>query len=318
MSRADTAKLPGVFETIATAASALIAQPWLLLLSIVVDVYLWLGVRLSPAAIALPLRQLAAGQPGAEAAWLTEGLTESAQSGDLAVVVGLFIPSLVTGLGTSALPGPWPRPVLDPGGLGASVLLAVGLAIVGVTGLMTLGAMLARVVRGVSPLGDRLARSAVLATARYLAFQLMAVLAIAILVVPASLVGGLLLLFGLNLMPLILLVCSLLAITAVVVFAFVGEAILVAEVGPLRAMALSFGVVQRNPWTTLGLLAVLWIVLLTVPELVGRLTETSLGIALAIVTYAFVATSLALARIQFFADRLAYWRAGAPPVRRSS
>ncbi len=132
-------------------------------------------------------------------------------------------------------------------------------------------------------------------------------------VVPAVVVGVVGLAVGFDVVPLLAAVLVPLGVAAAVCLAFVGDSIVVAEVGPLRAIALSFQVVRRNPWATLGLLLVLTVVSVSVHGLVARLAGTVPGLALAIAAYAFVATGLALARMQFFYDRLRRFRADLIP-----
>lgn len=305
---------PGVFETIAIAMSALLVQPLPVALPVAVDLYLWAGPRLSPAALLEPLRWLAA-QDTANAGLVeqVEQLEGLARTGDLATIVGWFVPSLLAVAGQADRFAPWQRPSIDLANVGLTLALAAGLILAGVAIAMTFTVMLGRVVRGVSPVGDRFARAAGLAAIRYLGF-LALVLAVALaVVVPAAIAGAVLLLFGLDLLPLLVVAGAAGSIVAYVVFAFVGEAIVLAEVGPLRAIALSFGVVRRNPWATLGLLLVLVTVSAILPRLVGSWTTTAPGLAAAIAAYAFVATGLALARMQFFYDRLRRWRADLIP-----
>ena len=305
---------PGVFETIAIAMSALLARPLPLAFPLAVDLYLWGGARLSPAGLLAPLGGWFARQDGAEAAGLADWLERLARTADLAAIVGWFVPSLLAGTNRADLFAAWPRPSVDLGGAALTVAVAGLLVLVGVVAAMTLAVMLARVVRDRSLLGDRFARASGIAALRYLSFLALTALALVVLVVPAAIVGAVFLLAGVNIMPLLGAALTIPAVAAAVALAFVGEAIVLAEVGPLRAIALSFGVVRRNPWPTVGLLIVLLIVSVTVPQMVGRLTETALGLAVAVAAYAFVATGLALARMQFFYDRLRHWRADLIPT----
>ena len=304
---------PGVFETIATAMSALLAQPLPLALPLAVDLYLWGGARLSPASVLAPLGRWFAGQDGTEAGALAKGLDGLARTGDLAAILGWFVPSLLAGVDRTDLFTAWRQPSVELGNGALTLILAVLLILAGVMAAMTFGVMLARVVLGRPLLGDRFARASGMAALRYLGFLALAVLAIVCLIVPAAIAGAVFLVVGVNVLPLLGAALMLPAAAAAIALAFVGEAIVLAEVGPLRAISLSFGVVRRNPWPTIGLLLVVLTVSVTVPELVGRLTETALGLAVAIAAYAFVATGLALARMQFFYDRLRRWRADLVP-----
>ena len=280
--RAERTTPPGVFETIAIAMSALLVQPLPLAFPLAVDLYLWGGARLSPAAVLDPFRRWLLARGGAETAEPAEWLERAARTGDLAAIVGWFVPSFLAGADRAEHFAAWRRPSVDLGGAAPTLAVAGLLVLLGVWAAMMLAVLLARVVRGRALLGGRFLRASGLAAVRYLGF-----LALATLV--------------------------LLGVAAAVALAFVGEAIVLAEVGPLRAIALSVGVVRRNPWPTLGLLLVWMTVSLSLPRLADRLTATAPGLALAVAAYAFVATGLVLARMQFFYDRLRRWRADAIP-----
>jgi hypothetical protein len=305
---------PGIFETISVAVSSLIAQPLPLLLPIVVDLFLWGGPRLSPASLTEPLRRWLLDQRGVDAATVADRLESIGRSGDLAVILGLFVPSIFGGDPAGGTV-PWVRPTVDPGGAALTLALALLLFVASVWGAMALGAMLARVVRGRSPVGDGWLRASGVAALRYLGFLALVALVVAAVVVPSSIVGAAFLVAGLDVLPLIASLLIVPAIAAYVCLAFVGDAIVFAGVGPLRACSLSFGVVRRSPWATIGLLLVLLIVSAGVARIGGGLADSLPGVALAIAAYAFVATGLALARMQFFSDRLRRWRADlVPPI----
>lgn len=293
---------PGIFETIALAVSALLGQPLPLLLPVAVDLYLWAGPRLSPVALTAPLARLAADQGGTEAAALADGLAAFGGWGDLAAVAGLFLPSV---LGIVEAATPWSRPSVEPGAA-AGVGLALLLALAGLWGGMVLSTMLARMVRGGSPLGAGWLRASTLAAVRYLGFWVLVVFAVALAMIPTLLVGVVLTVVGLQ--ALLALAVAMAVFVALACLAFVRDAIAFAAVGPLRACALSFGVVRRNPWPTIGFLLVTYVAAGGLGGIVARLAGSLPGVALAVLAYVFVVTSLELARMRFFADRLRGWR----------
>ncbi len=308
-SGARPAKAPGVFETIAAAASTLLVRPWLLLVPLALDLWLWLGPRLSPAAVAEPIGRwltrseaavpaAAAGEPGA--GWFSP--QDWGATGDLADLVGAFVPALLTSIDRATLPELWPRPVVvpDPGPLAA---LALGVIVLGVGGLMAFLTMLARVA-GDEPLDRGLLRRAGAATLRYLGFLGLALVVAVALAIPAGIAFALaeLLLgvpaglsLGLTVLPA--------ALAASVLLAFTAEAIVLTGAGPLRAPLLSARLVRRHPWPALGLLLVVQTFVFGLPLVAGPLVETLPGLLLALPAAAFVATALALAKLRFFADR---------------
>lgn len=307
---------PGVFDTIAAAMSDLPTRPAPLLLPIAVDLYLWLGARLSPLAVVDPLRRwVDEQQPAAVGEAQTLALTDVVawldrlgRTGDLAALAGWLVPSLLADAGAFDITPPGTRPVVFPPGALATVGLAALVLLLGVCGLMTFAAMLARIARGAPAVGVGFVRDSALAIVRFLGFVGLVVAVGLGVAVPATVVTAVFALFGVDLLPLLGAAAATVGLAAAVGLAFVTEAIVVADAGPLRAVSLSVGVVRRHPWPTVGLLLVLWTVLFILPGLVGRLTGSAPGTVLAIAAYAFVATGLALARVMFFADRLRAWR----------
>lgn len=293
---------PGIFETIAAAVTALLIQPLPLVIPLLVDLYLWLGPRLSPASLIDPVARLVAEQSGAEAEAMVDGLTAFSGWGDIVALLGLFVPSV---LGIVETATPWSAPSVEIDAL-PGVGLAVALLVVGLWGGMLLSTMLARMVRGASPVGPGWLRAATVAAVRYLGFWALVLLAIGLAMVPTLLVGVVLTLVGLQ--GVLALLVVTVAFVAFACLAFVRDAIAYATVGPLRACALSFGVVRRHPWPTVGFLLVTYVAAGSVGSIVARLADSLPGVALAAFAYVLVVTTLELARMRFFADRLRRWR----------
>lgn len=299
---------PGIFETIAAAVSALLLQPLPLALPAAVDLYLWAGPRLSPAALTDPLARVAAEQAGPEADALASGVTAFAGWADLGGLLGLFLPSV---LGLVETASPWSSPSLEPSVL-AGIGLVMLLLLVGLWGGMVLSTMLARMVRGAPPVGGGLLRASTVAAGRYLAFWALVLVAGGVAMIPAVMVGLLLTVVGLQGLLALGLVVGV--IVALALLAFVRDAIAFSAVGPLRACALSFGVVRRNPWPTVGLLLVTYVAAGGVGSIVARVAESPAATVVAALAYVFVVTSLEFARMRFFADRLRRWRPDLVPT----
>src|SRR5687768_8345886 len=86
---------PGFLETIAGALSALIERPLLLAIPLVLDLYLWGGVRVSPAALTGPLGRWIDDQGGADAEWIADSLGRLGATGDMVALVGWLVPTLI-------------------------------------------------------------------------------------------------------------------------------------------------------------------------------------------------------------------------------
>ena len=293
--------LPGVFATVAAAFTLLLASPLPMLLPAAVDLWLWRAPRISPEGVAEPLAALLAASPNADTR-LADAIVRWGQTGDMAAIVGWFVPSLLAGLDVAPMAGLGERAVLQPGG--ASIPLAIVMLLLAAFGVMTFKTMLARVIAGQRVLDAALPSEAWRNGLRYLAFLGLAAGAVVAIAVPVAAALALLGVMGVNLLPLFALAASMAVFAGAILLAFVGEAIVLRGAGPWQAVRLSAGVVQRHTASTAGLLVVLWVALVSLPPLLASIAFNALGVALAIAVYAFTATGLALARMLFVRDRL--------------
>lgn len=292
----------GVFAAIAAGVSLLIAQPLPALVPALVDLWLWQAPRVSPAGVAGPLGEALRRSPGADPS-LADAIMAWGQSGDVAAIVGWFVPSLLAGLDMVPLRGLPERAVIDPGA-GGSILLAIVMVILAAFGVMAYKTMLARVVVGRRAVDRAYPSEALRNGARYLGFLAMAAGAILAVVVPVAAAAAVAGVIGANLIPIVGLLLSIAAVAATVLLAFVGETIALTGAGPWQAVKISAGIVRADTGRTVGLLLVLWVALVTLPEVLAPLGSNALGIALAIAIYAFVATGLAMGRMCFVHERL--------------
>jgi hypothetical protein len=169
---------------------------------------------------------------------------------------------------------------------------------------MAFKTMLARIATGQRAVDRAYLPEALRNGVRYLGFLGLAAGAIVAIVVPLGVTLALAGVMGVNLLPLAGLALSIAAVAGTVLLAFVGEAIVLTGAGPWRAVKMSAGIVRADAARTVGLLLVLWVALVTLPELLARLGENGIGVALAIVIYAFTATGLAMGRMTFVHERL--------------
>jgi hypothetical protein len=89
---------------------------------------------------------------------------------------------------------------------------------------------------------------------------------------------------------------------------FYREAIVIHDQGPLRAIYTSFNVVRRNFWGTLGFLAISLIISLGSGVIWYRLVGTTAGLIVAMIGSAYIGSGLLAARMAFFRERLRRWQ----------
>lgn len=317
MERRGTAKAvpnaPGIFDTIALGMSVVLAQPLLLLVPVVVDAYLWLGARLSPRALTDALGRWLERTGGEDGRQLGDRLRDLGESSDMTGLLSLFVPSVLSWVDRSEIADVWGGTVVRPSG---PWVVLIGIALLGVS--LALGVLfrvpLAFDVRGVRPTVGRIARAAAVAWVRYLGFLLLVAALVALVLGPAVVLSGLLLLVGINIVPLLTLVIVVPALWAMIFLYFAPDAIVVNEVGPIRAGYLSFNVVRRNFWPSVGFIVVVFVISVGLPLVWARFLDNAPGVLLALLGNAFIATGLALAQMRFFYDRLSRWRADLIPA----
>jgi len=295
--------VPGVIDTIAAGLSVALAQPLLMAVPLLLDLYYWLGWQLYPVGITAPLRRwvLESGSP--DSASVADTLDQLGKA-DLTKVVSLVVPSLLASTRRSDMYAPAQRPTiaLEHWSVALLALVAVivvmgGLYMLYLVTLSNAALNRNRPIRGT-------ARAAIVAWHRFLGLMML-LLALYLLVLgPPAFLWALLSALGVGIGALLLPMIIVAGITLTVLFIFSPEAIAVAEVGPVRAMYLSFHVVRRYFWQTLGLLAASLVITTGLGELWDRLASTPPGLLAAVIANAFFAGGLTMAGIIFFNDRM--------------
>lgn len=307
----------GLIDTLSAGYGVVNRRPWLLLVPLVVDLFLWLGPRISLAPVVDPallqltwLARLGSPAPGDPAAVLTgpelERLRQSlmastSQTNALTILARgpLALPSVSAGLG-----GIGPFSFTD--GAGALAWLAGGLA----AGLLLGGffrAILAQQVRGEGGhLAGALRRTPadVLRVLGLLGVQvgvlLLLGLPVLLIVAAAALVAPAIAALGLLLLLLGVFVAELHLFFAL-------EAIFVSGVGPLAAVQRSVAVVRRHTGATLGLVLLTWLILAGMGQvwavLATLLEPLPLAVGLSMAGNAYIASGLVAASMLFYQQR---------------
>ena len=84
---------------------------------------------------------------------------------------------------------------------------------------------------------------------------------------------------------------------------FLVEALVISDVGPLRAMRNSVAVVKYNLSPSLGLVMLSWIITMGMPVVWNALAENPLGAIPAMLGNVYITTGLAAATMIFYRDR---------------
>jgi hypothetical protein len=292
----------GVIDAIAEGCFAVARRPYLLLLPVLLDLFYWVADRLTAAPLVEALIATAQRGGSLDAATL-DGLRSFERQSDLFGLLALGIRALLPELTPGAVARPWPQGTLDLGAWPLVVLVALGLALVGLFALALYLSGLGQVVRGEAFDLRRLAGRAPVYWLRLLGLIGIVVGALLLVGMPLLVLAGVLTVLGANPGPLLL----LFFVPLVWIYCFLAlapEAIVVSEAGPLRAIKLSVRVVRRNFWPVLGLLGATLLISQGFPVLWQALARQLPGVPLAIAGNAFLATGLTAAAMYFYRERV--------------
>jgi hypothetical protein len=296
-------KLPGVTDTIAAGLSEVLARPWLMAFPMLLDLYYWIGWRFLPTAATT---------------WISAYIEDSsiddkkpfldffgdAGKVDLAGIVGQFVPSVLVGVKRDQIYEIWSRPTVVPDSVWAVGLIAIGFFLLASLGFMVFLVPLADIVMKRARPRRQLPKAILKAWSRVLALQALLLGAFLLVFLPLAVLTGIFVLAGVDLSGILLAVIGTSVIVAYVFLWFAFVAIAVVEVGPFRAVYLSFNVVRRFFSQTMGLIVASLLIGTGLPELWQQMMDSPPGLLIAVIANAFFAVGISIATLIFFTDRL--------------
>lgn len=311
------ARLTGVIDTLSAGYGVVNRHPWILLMPVLLDLFLWLGPQVSAARLMSQALGRAALLSPNRAALLGQDqqrdLVAAAESFNLLSALApsvIGVPSFVAAVGIRD-----PLHSVYVGSWGAALALLLGAWLGGsLLGSLYYTALAAGVL-GEPASPGRLVPLALRAWGRVLAYLV--------------LLAGIALLFGLPVgflalsavlvapaLGSLIMTAVVMALTwAAIYLFFAPEAIFLSRVGPLQAIRNSVAVVRLNFWGAFAIIILITIILLGM----GRVWDLSLdrfpspwGIGIGIIGNAYISTGLIAASFQFYRERIEYLR---PPAR---
>lgn len=295
-----TTRPPGVIETIADGMSLALSHPIVLLVPLLIDGGLWSGAAISPGSL---LDRWNGPRRAAE----TLGF-----DGDIVRVAAIGSPSLLESVDRGDVFRAWPGIGFEPATWQSTLLALVGLGVASSVLAMAFRVPLAVVIRDETRTPREAIRSIGVAWVRFVGLIGLILGVTALVISPLLVIGAFLSVAGVDVVPLLTAVFSVPAIGAAIYLAFTPDAIVLSEVGPFRAMYLSFNVVRRNFWPTLGLLGTMLLISEGLGVLWRAQIETPIGLLIGVLGNAIVGAGLALAAMRFYSDRFD------PPIPASS
>jgi len=290
--------VPSVIDTIADGLSLALTFPIVLLVPVLVDAAFWSGVSISP-------NPLFARWPD-----LRDSADTLGWGADVLPIVALGLPSLLSSVNSNDVFASSSSTVLTPGSWQLTVASIVGAALASTALTIIFRLPLALVVRKDRQSPREFAAAIGLACIRLIGVFALILGAILLIVSPLLVVSALLLVVGLNIAPFVVAVISIPAIAAAIYLTFTPDAIVLGNVGPLRAIYLSFNVVRRNFWATLSFIGSVILISEGLGVLWRAQISTPIGLLIGVLGNAFIGAGLGLAAMRFYSTRLDQWLAG--------
>ncbi len=319
---------PGVIETLTGGFDQVNRIPWIVSLPIVMDIFLWLAPRLSAASVFHRLIQatgdlyLSVAAAGADQSTVDQARQALADLDGSAATFNL-LDLLVGGLGS--LPSVHPDSVSSLGSLEiASIAGVLGIAAAGIAlgmliGCLYLGA-LAQQIRDGRIVALALSKRVWFYWLSALGFVALAGLVVGVAMVPVSLIVGLAEMIapgiGTVFLVLVLAGAEVVRVLAIIYLFFLIDAIVVSEVGPIRAAANSARVVASSFWQTVGFILLVIVISRGMAIVWGALSANPAGTVVAILGNAYVETGLAAASMLYYQSRVSRLPAGQGVLKR--
>lgn len=294
-----TPRNTSLVDTLGAGYRALNRRPWVIAIPVGLSLYLWLGAPLilGPLAggLGASLEELAqaldrAGGQGA--------LIESLLMSDLRLAlawlnfVPVLPPPIAVGADAISLREPWQL-------LGLLALINL-LALLISSGFLTL---LGEAVSGERRGPQASARQALRVAGTILGYLLALAGVGLVLALPFLAISTIVIIALPSATLLILLAWYVALFWAYIYTGFAPEAILISRAGPLRAIYHSVHLVRRNMAATLGLLLLSYLIISGLGLIWRQLAVTPGGLAVAVLTSAYVGSGLSAARIEFYRQR---------------
>ena len=303
---------PGVIETVGNAFVLLNKQPYLLIPPVLLDLFLWLGVRLSLKPLTDTLIRWLGTSSTVDSSSI-ERIRNAGTSFNLFELLAISVPTFVGRVGADAIAGASRRSIdsLEWWLLLPSMLLLflAGIAL-GVLYLTLLGFL----VRGERLSIGAFVRATTSNIVRTYGYLLLLLGVVLLILFPLLMLSGVLLAFGISVVGLISLVLVFAAMWAYVMLFFAQDAIVISKAGPARAIYLSYNVVRSNFWPCIGLIVVSMIIQIGTPLALVAFTRSPWGVPLAFIAHAYILTGVAVATMLFYRDRAMKLRAPRLPA----
>ncbi|MHB8619163.1 MAG: hypothetical protein ACYDAG_06270 [Chloroflexota bacterium] len=289
-----------VIDTLSEGFAAANKRLWIVAIPVAVDLFLWLGPKVLPGPA---LGQAVEANLPQQYASYGALIQQSISSFNLLSLLAVYLPSLVARLGTIS-----PLASFAPVTFVNRPLPLLLLALLAALGGLWLGCVylgfIAQLVRDGSTNAREMARSVWRYWRRLIAFLLMVGLAVVVASVPLSLIFALLASVSPAAGAILEIVVQVAIFWGIISLFFTPEALLLDDVGPIRAMRASFQVIAGNFGASILLIGLMFLISLGLPIAWQFIAGNPVGLVAAIVGNAYIGTGVAAAGFLFFKERL--------------
>lgn len=301
-----------LIEPLIEGYAALNRRLWVLIVPIGLDLFLWLGPRVSPERLAEALRAVVASVPQVDPAQGTqvmEALREWGQTANLCHLLSAYLlPLFVPRLGTAEPPGyAPPRWAPEPAWM---LLLPVVALLLGLLFWSLYITPLADLVRGNPQRGTALLTRMLRTWGRMARLLAVVAFGCVVFLLPAGFLASLSALLSPGLAALMSFLGLAFLLWILFYLYFAPSAVPFSGVGPLRAIYYSLQVVRSNFWQSLGFVLLVTFIRLGTAALWQRLGNYPAGVVVGILGNAYIGGGLAAACLIFYRERLRMWLTG--------
>ena len=320
----------GVIDTISDAVTFVVQRPWLMLVPIVIDLILWLALRVTLGPVIENLIELMRSSNVEGSDQIIEQLEASGDQVMISDYLGAFVPGLLTGMSLDTVMGilmlfvapdgfgliradiyePWQNGFVDsivPDSSFTVLLVWIGVTLVSSVALILYRVPMARAIRGTRPtsLGQEMTRSWL----NFILYLLLLVVVGFASLIPLALLTVLIPILGLSVAFVMSFALLIFGGMIGVYTLFAVDAMLIHRTSPMNGFRMSyavgreyFGQVARFALTSIFLM-------LATGKLWSEIAESAPGFVISLIGSAFVGTVLVAASMMYYTDRLRLVRA---------
>ena len=334
--RTEHGTAAGIIDTIADAVTFVLQRPWLILIPIVIDLILWLFLKVTMGPVIDNVIRLMETTNVEGSDQIIEQLEQYGDQIMISDYLGAFVPTLLTGMSLDTIMGiimlfvapdgfgvpradiyePWQNGLIDtfnPASSGIVPVVLFGVLFLSSIAMIVFRVPIVREIRGTRPTGiaQEMGRSWI----NFVLYLLLLIVAGAAAVVPLAIMSALVPVLGIGIAFMasfaLLIVGGVLGVLSL----FAVDAMLVHRTSPINGFRMSIAVSRAYFGQTTRFALTCIFVMLATLRLWSELASSAPGLIIALVGSAFIGTVLTAASLFYYTDRFRLVRAAQADTR---